>query len=213
MNGPPPIVYVVDDDDSVRKSLVRLLKSMGYPARPYASAKEFLEGWRLDPAPGCLVLDVQLPGLNGLELQEYLRDTASAMPIIFITGHGDIPMSVRAMKAGAVDFLAKPFQDEALLRAVQEALARSERAESERAEQDRVAALYARLTHREREVMALVVRGLPNKQIAAQLGTSVKTIKVHRSRVMVKMQVRSVADLVRASQKSGIAAVTDENTQ
>jgi RNA polymerase sigma factor (sigma-70 family) len=213
MNGPPPIVYVVDDDDSVRKSLVRLLKSMGYPARPYASAKEFLEGWRLDPAPGCLVLDVQLPGLNGLELQEYLRDTSCPIPIIFITGHGDIPMSVRAMKAGAVDFLAKPFHDESLLRAIQEALARSQRAEAERAEQERVAALYARLTHREREVMALVVRGLPNKQIAAQLGTSVKTIKVHRSRVMDKMRVRSVADLVRASQKSGIASVAEENTQ
>jgi RNA polymerase sigma factor (sigma-70 family) len=213
MNGPPPIVYVVDDDDSVRKSLVRLLKSMDYPARPYASAKEFLEDWRLDPAPGCLVLDVQLPELNGLELQAYLRDTSCPIPIIFITGHGDIPMSVRAMKAGAVDFLAKPFQDESLLRAVQEALARSQRAEAERAEQERVAALYARLTQREREVMALVVRGLPNKQIAAQLGTSVKTIKVHRSRVMDKMQVRSVADLVRASQKSGIASVPEENTQ
>jgi RNA polymerase sigma factor (sigma-70 family) len=213
MNGPPPTVFVVDDDASVRKSLVRLLKSLGYPARPYSSAQEFLEGWRLDPTPGCLVLDVQLPGLNGLELQKYLSDTSCPIPIIFITGHGDIPMSVRAMKAGAVDFLSKPFQDEALLRAVQEAIARSQRSLTERAEHEAVRALYATLTQREREVMALVVRGLPNKQIAAQLGTSVKTIKVHRSRVMEKMQVRSVADLVRASQKSGIASVPEGNTQ
>jgi RNA polymerase sigma factor (sigma-70 family) len=163
--------------------------------------------------PGCLLLDVQLPGLNGLELQEYLRDTSCPIPIIFITGHGDIPMSVRAMKGGAVDFLAKPFHDEALLRAVQEAMARSQRTEAERAEHDTLAALYATLTQREREVMALVVRGLPNKQIAAQLGTSVKTIKVHRSRVMEKMHVRSVADLVRASQKTGTASASNENTQ
>jgi RNA polymerase sigma factor (sigma-70 family) len=213
MNGPPPTVFVVDDDASVRKSLVRLLKSMGYPARPYSSAQEFLEGWRLDPVPGCLVLDVQLPGLNGLELQQYLSDTSCSIPIIFITGHGDIPMSVRAMKDGAVDFLAKPFQDEALLRAVQEAISRSQRAQAERAEHETVRALYATLTQREREVMALVVRGLPNKQIAAQLGTSVKTIKVHRSRVMEKMQVRSVADLVRASQKPGIGTGPEGNTQ
>jgi FixJ family two-component response regulator len=213
MNERPPTVFVVDDDDSVRKSLVRLLKAMGYPARPYASAKEFLEGWRLDPAPGCLVLDVQLPGLNGLELQAQLRATSCPIPIIFITGHGDIPMSVRAMKAGAVDFLAKPFQDESLLRAVQEAIARSHHAEAERAEHESVAGLYAKLTQREREVMALVVRGLANKQIAAALGTSVKTIKVHRGRVMEKMQVRSVADLVRLSQKADSASGSDGNTQ
>jgi RNA polymerase sigma factor (sigma-70 family) len=213
MNGLPPTVFVVDDDDSVRKSLVRLLRAMGYPARPYASAKEFLETWRLDPAPGCLVLDVQLPELNGMELQEVLRQTACPVPIIFITGHGDIPMSVRAIKAGAVDFLAKPFQDEALLRAVQEAISRSQRAAAERAELDQAATLYATLTQREREVMALVVRGLSNKQIAAELGTSVKTIKVHRGRVMEKMQVRSVADLVRASQKTVDAAASPGNTQ
>jgi RNA polymerase sigma factor (sigma-70 family) len=212
-SGLPPTVFVVDDDDSVRKSLVRLLKAMGYPARPFASAKEFLERWRAEPLPGCLVLDVQLPGLNGLELQEHLCATSCPIPIIFITGHGDIPMSVRAMKAGAVDFLAKPFQDEALLWAVQEAIARSQRTEAERCERESVAANYAALTQREREVMALVVRGLPNKQIAAQLGTSVKTIKVHRSRVMEKMQVRSVADLVRASQKSGISTDGKGNTQ
>jgi RNA polymerase sigma factor (sigma-70 family) len=197
-------VFVVDDDDSVRKSLVRLLKSMGYPARPYASAAEFLDDWRRDPGPGCLVLDVQLPGLNGLELQEQLSRSAFPIPIIFITGHGDIPMSVRAMKAGAVDFLAKPFQDKDLLRALQEALARVEQREAELSEREAVATLFATLTPREREVMALVVRGLPNKRIATELGTSEKTIKVHRGRVMEKMKVESVADLVRASQKLGI---------
>jgi RNA polymerase sigma factor (sigma-70 family) len=199
-----PTVFVVDDDDSVRKSLVRLLKSMGYPARPYASAREFLDDWRHNPTPGCLVLDVQLPGLNGLELQEQLRDSAHPIPIIFITGHGDIPMSVRAMKAGAVDFLAKPFQDEDLLWAVQEAITRDEQHQAEHAEHEAVAGLFATLTPREREVMALVVRGLPNKRIATELGTSEKTIKVHRGRVMEKMKVQSIADLVRAAEKIAI---------
>jgi len=195
------IVFVVDDDDSVRKSLVRLLKSVGYPARPYASAQEFLDDWRHDPRPGCLVLDVQLPGLNGLALQEQLRGSAFPIPIIFITGHGDIPMSVRAMKAGAVDFLAKPFQDEDLIRAVQEAIARHDQHQAEHAEREAVAGRFAMLTPRERQVMALVVRGLPNKRIATELGTSEKTVKVHRGRVMEKMKVESIADLVRASQK------------
>jgi len=197
-------VFVVDDDSSVRKSLVRLLKSMGYPARPYASASEFLDDWRHDPALGCLVLDVQLPGLNGLELREQLHGSAFPIPIIFITGHGDIPMSVRAIKAGAVDFLAKPFQDEDLLRALQEAIARDEHRQAEHAGREAVAGLFATLTPREREVMALVVRGLPNKRIATELATSEKTVKVHRGRVMEKMKVQSVADLVRASQKLGI---------
>jgi RNA polymerase sigma factor (sigma-70 family) len=197
-------VFVVDDDDSVRKSLLRLLKSMGYPASPYASAREFLDDWRHDPAPGCLVLDVQMPGLNGLELQKQLSGLAYSIPIIFITGHGDIPMSVRAMKAGAVDFLAKPFQAEELLRVVQEAITRNEERQADHAEHNLVAQCVATLTAREREVMALVVRGLPNKRIATELGTSEKTIKVHRGRVMEKMKVQSVADLVRASQKLGI---------
>ncbi len=194
-------VFVVDDDDSVRKSVVRLLKSMGYPARPYTSATEFLDAWREEPAPGCLVLDVELPGLNGLELQEKLHASAVTIPIIFITGHGDIPMSVRAMKGGAVDFLSKPFQDEDLLRAVQEAIARNESRQAEDAERAAIAGRFATLTPREREVMALVVRGLANKRIATELGTSEKTIKVHRGRVMQKMKLLSVADLVRASQK------------
>ncbi len=195
------IVFVVDDDASVRKSLVRLLNSVGYPAKPYASAREFLDDWLHNPAPGCLVLDVQLPGLNGLELQEKLRGSVLPLPIIFITGHGDVPMSVRAMKAGAVDFLAKPFQDDDLFRAVEEAIAQYDRQHAEHAEREAVASRFATLTPREREVMALVVRGLPNKQIATELGTSEKTVKVHRGRVMEKMQLQSVADLVRASQK------------
>ncbi len=211
MNEHTQTVFVVDDDDSVRKSLVRLVKSMGYPARPYASASEFLDAWRRDPAPGCLVLDVQLPGLNGLELQEQLRDLDFPIPIIFITGHGDIPMSVRAMKAGAVDFLTKPFQDEELLRAVQDAFAQDERLQIEHAEREMIAGHFATLTPREREVMALVVTGLPNKRIATELGTSEKTIKVHRGRVMEKMKVQSVADLVRASQKLGSS--TEPSTQ
>ena len=204
MNDSAQTVFVVDDDASVRKSLVRLLKSMGYSAKPYASATEFLEDWCRDPRPGCLVLDVELPGLNGLELQDQLRSSATPIPIVFITGHGDIPMSVRAMRAGAVDFLAKPFQDEHLLRAVQEAIARDQERHAELAEREAVAGLFATLTPREREVMSLVVRGLPNKQIATELGTSEKTIKVHRGRVMEKMEVQSVADLVRASQKLGL---------
>jgi len=213
MNEAECTVFVIDDDDSVRKSLVRLLKAMGYPARPYASAGEFLDDWQSDHGPGCLVLDVQLPGLNGLELQETLRGSDFPIPIIFITGHGDIPMSVRAMKAGAVDFLAKPFNDEDLLRAVREAIARVKERHAEHREHEAIAALYAALTPREREVMALVVGGLPNKRIATELGTSEKTIKVHRGRVMEKMKVESLADLVRAGQKLGIGLETREQPQ
>ena len=204
MNERAHTVFVVDDDDSVRKSLVRLLKSMGYPARPYASAREFLDDWRHDPGPGCLVLDVAVARVERAGAARAAPRLGVPIPIIFITGHGDIPMSVRAMKAGAVDFLAKPFQDEDLLRAVQEAIARDEERQAEHAEREAVAGLFATLTPREREVMALVVRGLPNKRIATELGTSEKTIKVHRGRVMEKMKVQSVADLVRASQKLGI---------
>jgi FixJ family two-component response regulator len=201
MSEPPPVVFVVDDDDSVRKSLVRLLRSVGYATRSYASAGAFLDGWRQDPASGCIVLDVQLPGLNGLDLQDVIRGSDRALPVIFISGHGDIPMSVRAMKAGAIDFLPKPFQDESLLEAIQEALAQAGRRHSERSAHDAAAALHATLTPREREVMSLVVSGLANKHIAAKLGTGIKTIKVHRARVMEKMNVRSVADLVRISQR------------
>jgi FixJ family two-component response regulator len=204
MNEPLPTVFVVDDDWSVRKSLARLLRSAGYHAETFATAVEFLDHRRVRDTPGCLVLDVQLPGLNGLELQRELLDSSSPIPIIFITGHGDIPMSVMAMKAGAVDFLSKPFSDRALLDAIGEAIASGRRKRAEYAERDAIQERYERLTAREREVMAQVVRGLPNKQIASKLGIGEKTIKVHRGRVMSKMQVRSVAELVRAAFKIGI---------
>jgi FixJ family two-component response regulator len=203
MSEMAPVVFVVDDDDSVRKSLVRLLRSVGYATRAYASAAAFLDAWGHDPAPGCIDLDVHLPGLNGLDLQDRMKSSDRPLPIIFITGHGDIPMSVRAMKAGAIDFLPKPFHDESLLQAIEEALADQVRRQSERSEHDAATALHAKLTPREREVMMLVVSGLANKHIAAKLGTCVKTIKVHRARVMQKMNVRSVADLVRVSQRVG----------
>jgi FixJ family two-component response regulator len=211
MNDLSPTVFVVDDDPSVRKSLARLLRSAGYEAETFATAAEFLDHRRVHDTPGCLVLDVQMPGLNGLELQQELLDSSSPIPIIFITGHGDIPMSVIAMKAGAVDFLSKPFRDDDLLKAVLEASARGRRRRAESAERDAIQELYDRLTARECEVLAQVVRGLTNKQIASRLGVGEKTIKVHRGRVMSKMQVRSVADLVRAALKIGIRPETTAN--
>jgi FixJ family two-component response regulator len=204
MNEPLPTVYVVDDDPSVRKSLARLLRSAGYQAETFATAAEFLDYRRVHDTAGCLVLDVQMPGLNGLELQSELLDSPNPIPIVFITGHGDIPMSVTAMKAGAVDFLSKPFQEEDLLEAIGEAIASGKRKRAEYAERAAIQELYERLTARELEVMTLVVRGLPNKQIASKLGIGEKTIKVHRGRVMSKMGARSVAELVRAALKIGI---------
>lgn len=197
-------IFIVDDDAPVRKGLARLLTSAGYHAECFASADEFLDAWRSHPAPGCLLLDIQMPGLDGLQLQQALQASAKAPPIIFITGHGDIPASVKAMKAGAVDFFPKPFHDEDLLRAVDEALTRGELERTARDERDTVSTRFNTLTAREREVMALVVRGLLNKQIAFELGASEKTIKIHRGRVMQKMQVQSVADLVRAGEKLGL---------
>jgi FixJ family two-component response regulator len=204
-SSPLPTVFVVDDDPSVRKSIARLLRAAGYAVETCASAQELLDGDRL-AGHGCLVLDVQLPGMNGLELQEKLEGAGCDLPIVFITGHGDIPSSVKAMKAGAVDFLPKPFQDEDLLRAIRQAIARDGRQRIERAEREAIAARHATLTPREREVMALVVTGRLNKQIAAELGTAEKTIKVHRHRVMEKMGVASVADLVRAAERLGMTA-------
>ncbi len=196
-----PTVFVVDDDASVRKGLLRLLKSAGYRPESCASAEEFLERWERDPAPGCVLLDIQMPGLDGLQLQQKLQACAVSIPIIFITGHGDIPSSVSAMKAGAVDFLPKPIHDEDLLRAVREAIQQDRKERTERAERDAVAERFQTLTPRERAVMALVVRGMLNKQIAFSLGASEKTVKIHRGRVMEKMKVSSVADLVRAAEK------------
>jgi len=197
----PPTVFVVDDDASVRKGLVRLLKSAGYRSESCASAEEFLHRWERDPTPGCVLLDIQMSGLDGMQLQQKLQTSTHPIPIIFISGHGDIPMSVKAMKAGAVDFLSKPFREDDLLDAVQQAIRRDRQQRALRGEREAAEKRYEALTAREREVMALVVAGLLNKQIASELGASEKTIKIHRGRVMEKMKVQSVADLVRAAEK------------
>jgi len=205
MNDISPIVFVVDDDPDVLKSLARVLRSAGLAVATFSSPSDFLE--QHDPrAAGCLVLDGAMPGLNGLELQQALTAKGSAIPIIFLTGRGDIPMSVNAMKAGAVDFLPKPVKDSDLLSAIKQALAD---ADADHAKRDALAGLrkrMAKLTPRENQVMALVVRGNLNKQIAFLLGTVEKTIKVHRARVMRKMEVNSVAELVRIAEKIGMPA-------
>lgn len=206
VGGPSFPVFVVDDDPSIRKALTRLMKSAGYEVATFASAREFLDRARPDEKPGCLVLDVRMPGLNGLDLQAELQNLNTALPIVFMTGHGDIPMSVRAMKAGAVDFLPKPIKDTELLRAIEQARARAEQERARRNELQTIRRRLETLTPREREVMALVVRGLLNKQIAFELGTVEKTIKVHRARVIEKMQVESLAELVRIAERVGIGS-------
>jgi RNA polymerase sigma factor (sigma-70 family) len=200
-----PVVFIVDDDASVRKGLERLVRSVGLRGETFASAPEFLQRAPAD-GPSCLVLDVRMPEVSGLALQETLATAGHPIPIIFITGHGDITMSVRAMKAGAVDFLAKPFNDQDLLEAIQEAISKDMQARKERATIQDVQGRVDMLTPRERDVLALVVAGLLNKQIAAALGTSEKTVKVHRARVMQKMQVQSVAQLVLLAEKVGLTA-------
>jgi FixJ family two-component response regulator len=201
-----PTVFLVDDDASVRKALMRLIKSAGYEVRAFASARDFLDNFRgrEDDGPGCLVLDVRMPGLSGLDLQHELQATNTPLPIIFITGHGNIPMSVRAMKNGAVDFLPKPVKDKELLKAVEQALARADHDHTERLELEDIQRRLDSLTPREREVMSLVVRGFLNKQIAFELGTVEKTVKVHRARVMEKMEVQSLAELVRIAERAGL---------
>jgi FixJ family two-component response regulator len=194
------VVYVVEDDEAVRRALSRLLRSVGLGVETFPSARAFLEAPRVD-RPACLVLDVRLPGPSGLELQTALGEGQRALPIIFITGHGNVPMSVRAMKSGALDFLQKPFNDQELLEAVQRALDRSRQARAESAEQAVIRRRFETLTPREREVLGLVVTGMLNKQIASRLGAAEKTIKVHRGRVMRKMVAESVADLVRMAQR------------
>ena len=201
-----PNVFLVDDDPSVRRALARLIKSAGHQVQTFASAQEFLGTRAAGEEAACLVLDVRMPGLTGIELQRQLQTLNRNVPIVFMTGHGNIPMSVQAMKAGAVDFLPKPVKDTDLLRAIEQALARAVRDRAERNELEDVRERVEKLTPREREVMVLVVRGLLNKQIAFELGTVEKTIKVHRARVMEKMQVDSLADLVRLAEKVGIPA-------
>ena len=201
-----PVVFVVEDDASVREALSSLIRSVGLCAEMFPSAQDFLKQKRPN-APACLVLDVRLPGLSGLELQRELADGDNAIPIIFITGHGDIPMSVRAMKAGAVEFLTKPFRDQDLLDAIQQAIERDRVAMKLRAEIIELRTRHDSLSPREREVMGLVVRGMLNKQIAADLGTSEITVKIQRGSVMKKMQATSVVDLARMAQKLGIEVV------
>jgi FixJ family two-component response regulator len=193
----PPVVFVVDDDVSVRESLELLILSAGWRPETFASAEDFLERSPAD-GPSCLVLDVSLPNLNGLDLQKRIIDRTD-MPIIFITGHGDVPTTVEAMKAGAVEFLTKPLGDDVLQTAIGQAIERSRAALADEAELQALRDCHATLTPREREVMALVVSGLLNKQIALQLGISEITVKAHRGQVMRKMQVDSLADLVRAA--------------
>jgi FixJ family two-component response regulator len=197
------IVFVVDDDEGMRQSLKNLIGSVGLRVEAFASAQEFLRSKLMD-VPGCLVLDVRLPGLSGLDLQKRIADAGIAIPIIFITGHGDIPMTVRAMKAGAVEFLTKPFRDQDLLDAIQQALERDRIAREQRAEIEELRGRLDSLTPREREVMGLVVAGLLNKQIAGELGTSETTIKIHRHQVMEKMGAGSLAELVRMADRLGI---------
>lgn len=209
MTEPDPIVFVIDDDASVRKSLSRLLGSAGYRTETFASAREFLQHGP-SRGPGCLVLDLQLPDMNGLELQEVLAQAARALPIVFISGHADIPESVRAMRGGAIDFLPKPFAAPDLLRAIGEALERSRREVKDQLEIAAIQERLARLTPREHEVMCGVVAGRLNKQIAAELGVGEQTVKVHRGRVMEKMGVHSVADLVRLAERGGAVCAPSE---
>jgi FixJ family two-component response regulator len=201
------MVFVVDDDAPMRESLKNLMRSVGLRVEAFASAQEFLRSTRPE-VPACLVLDVRLPGLSGLDLQKQMAEGDRDMPIIFITGHGDIPMTVQAMKAGAVEFLTKPFRDQVLLDAIQQALERDRQAREQRAQSEALRRRYRLLTPRERDVLARVVAGLLNKQIAAELGTSEASVKVHRQHVMAKMGAGSLADLVRMADRLGIPTPT-----
>lgn len=200
MPSAEPIVFVVDDDLSVREALRSLIRSVDLRCETFASATEFL-GYSRPEAPSCLILDVNLPGSSGLDLPSALSDAGAELPVIFITGHGTIPMTVRAMKAGAVEFLTKPFSEPDLLAAIDQALGRDSALRQDRAERVAMRAQFDTLTPREREVFALVVAGRMNKEIAASLGTAEQTVKQHRGRVMRKLGARSVADLVRLAER------------
>ncbi len=212
MTAPNALVFLIDDDASVRKGVSRLLRSAGYKSESFESASDFLQREQ-HPGPACLLVDVRMPGINGMDLQETLIQRRREEQLVFITGHGDISMCAQAMKAGATDFLPKPFRDEELLQCVERALTQSAEQRRRSAEKHQIRQLLDLLTPREFEVMQLVIAGMLNKQIAGELGTAEKTVKVHRHRVMQKLRVTSVAELVRLVEKAGLAAAANSKTK
>jgi len=212
MTAPNALVFLIDDDASVRKGVSRLLRSAGYKSESFESASDFLQREQ-HPGPACLIVDVRMPGINGMDLQETLIQRRREEQLVFITGHGDISMCAQAMKAGAADFLPKPFGDEELLQCVERALTQSAEQRRRSAEKHQIRQLLDLLTPREFEVMQLVIAGMLNKQIAGELGTAEKTVKVHRHRVMQKLRVTSVAELVRLVEKAGLAAAANSKTK